>query len=131
VEAPRQPTRIRNQADLLAFSQATYFVVTGVWPLIDLRSFERITGPKVDDWLVKTVGIETAVIGATLALAKMHRRITPEIEVLAAGSALGLAAIDVIYSLRRRISLVYLLDAAIELSFAAGWAAVRQKRNAA
>jgi hypothetical protein len=36
--------------------QAGYYCLTGVWPLLHMASFEAVTGPKVDDWLVKMVG---------------------------------------------------------------------------
>jgi len=29
----------------------------GVWPLVSLRTFEGVTRPKVDSWLVKSVGV--------------------------------------------------------------------------
>jgi hypothetical protein len=114
--------------DRLALGQAAYFLVTGIWPLVSLRSFERISGPKVDVWLVKTVGVQVGVVGAVVALSTKRQRMTPEIEVLAAGSALGLAAIDLVYVGSRRISPIYLVDAAIELGFVAGWVAYRRVR---
>ena len=46
--------------------QGVYFLLTGVWPLLSIRTFEAVTGPKVDRWLVKTVGLLVAVIGASL-----------------------------------------------------------------
>src|ERR687889_207512 len=91
----------------LALVQAGYYVLSGVWPLLHLRSFERVTGPKADGWLVKTVGV--LVIGGALGLAGWRRRVSPEVALVAAGSAAGLAAIDVVYVGRRRISPVYLL----------------------
>jgi hypothetical protein len=30
--------------------------VTGVWPIPHLQSFEAVTGPKKERWLVKTMG---------------------------------------------------------------------------
>ncbi|MGE3500053.1 MAG: hypothetical protein AB7N53_19505, partial [Candidatus Binatia bacterium] len=52
-----------------ALVQGIYFFTTGVWPLIHRASFEAVTGPKVDYWLVETVGILVAVIGLTLLAA--------------------------------------------------------------
>ncbi len=89
---------------------------------MSLRSFEAVTGPKVDLWLVKTVGVLVAVIGSALALASRRRRLAPEIVLVAAGSAAALAAIDTVYVAKRRISPVYLLDAAAEIALVAGWA---------
>ena len=113
-----------SAADRLAFAQGVFYVVTGVWPLVSMRTFEAITGPKTDRWLVKTVGALVTAIGGGLMLAGRRRRTTPEIALLAAGSAAGLATIDIVYVAKGRISPVDLLDAAIELPLAAAWAGV-------
>ena len=47
----------------LALLQGIFYVATGVWPLIDIVSFQVVTGPKTDLWLVKTVGVLVTVIG--------------------------------------------------------------------
>ncbi|HEV2106956.1 MAG TPA: hypothetical protein VGR16_01690, partial [Thermomicrobiales bacterium] len=97
----------------VAVAQGGYYLITGIWPLLHMRSFEAISGPKTDRWLVKTAGVLITAIGATLLIAdRRERAATPEATVLATGSALGLTAIDVIYASKRRISPVYLLDAA-------------------
>jgi hypothetical protein len=107
----------------LALGQGIYYAVTGVWPLVSMRTFEAVTGPKTDDWLVKTVGVLVGAIGGVLVLAGRRRRaLEPEPALLAAGSAAGLAAIDTIYSLRGRISKIYLLDAVVEVALVAAWA---------
>jgi len=111
---------------LVAFTQASYFLVTGFWPLLNIRSFEWISGPKVDRWLVKTVSALIAVIGSVIGLAAWRRRLTPEIELLGVGSSLALATIDVIYVARRRIRRVYLLDAVAEAALAATWLIARR-----
>ena len=38
-------------------AQAIYYIATGVWSLVGIRSFQAVTGPKIDTWLVKTVGV--------------------------------------------------------------------------
>src|SRR3982074_3065328 len=91
-------------------AQGGFYVVTGVWPLISIRSFERVTGPETDRWLVKTVGSLIAVVGAVVALAGARRRVTPEVALLGVGSAAVLLAADVIYVAKGRIPVVYLLD---------------------
>lgn len=108
--------------------QAFYFVVTGLWPCIEIRSFQRVSGPKTDLWLVKTVGVLVSVIGGVIAAAGMRRRITPEVAGLAVGSSAGLAAIDIYYSSRGRISRVYLLDALAEAVFIGAWGAALWRR---
>jgi hypothetical protein len=111
-------------ARALAAGQGLAYAATGLWPLLSRRTFEAVTGPKTDWWLVQTVGVLVTVVGTTLAMAGTSGRVSPEIRRLAAGSALGLAAIDVVHVARRRISAVYLLDAAAELSAAAAWLAL-------
>jgi len=107
----------------LALVQGAYFLVTGIWALVSIGTFQKVTGPKTDLWLVKTVGVLVGVIGAVLGWAGMRERVTASERLLAVGSAAGLTAIDVIYVLRGRISPVYLLDAALEVGLIAGWIA--------
>lgn len=90
-----------------------------------------MTGPKTDRWLVKTVGVLVSVIGGVLVLAGRRRRVEPEPAVLAAGSALGLAAIDTVDAARGRISKVYLLDAVSEVALVAAWALGAQAESRA
>jgi hypothetical protein len=106
----------------LARLQAAYYVPTGVLPLVSIRLFEAITGPKVDRWLVKTVGALVATTGLALALAGRRRQIAPELAVVAAGNAAALAAVDMVYVAKRRISPIYLLDAVAEIALVGGWA---------
>ena len=99
-----------------------YYVITGVWPLVDIRSFQAVTGPKTDLWLVKTVGVLVSVIGATLIAGGLGGRPTADLGRLAAGSAAGLAGVDTVYSAKGRISPIYLLDALVEVGLLASWA---------
>ena len=106
---------------LLARLQGWFYVLTGLWALVDLDSFQAVTGPKTDLWLVKTVGVLVLVVGGVLLLAAARRRVTAEIVMLAVGCALGLAGIDVVYTANGTIAAIYLLDAAAELALVALW----------
>jgi len=105
----------------IMIGQGAFYVSSGVWPLMSMRTFERVTGPKTDKWLVKTVGVLVSVIGGTLVLSGLRSKSEPATRLLAAGSAVGLSAIDVTYVAKRRISPVYLLDAAVEIALTAAW----------
>ena len=113
----------------LAVAQGAFYVATGVWPIVHLRSFEAVTGPKLEGWLVKTVGALIAAIGGTLWAAGRRRRLVPEEVALAVGSAAALTAVDVIYVARRRIAPVYLLDAVAETALMATWAVLLARRR--
>jgi hypothetical protein len=99
----------------VAVAQGITYVATGLWPVVHLRSFEAVTGPKLEGWLVKTVGLLVTAIGATL--------------LVGATSAAALAGVDVYYAGKRRIKPVYFADAALELAFVVGWL-VRRPRAA-
>ncbi len=100
------------------YIQSIYYLITGASPLVSMRLFEYFTGPKVDDWLVRMVGLLVVAIGVTLLVAIRAREVTRSILVLALTSSLSFAAIDIYYSLIGRISRIYLLDAPLELCFA-------------
>ena len=99
--------------------QAVYYLITGIWPILHMASFEAVSGPKTDDWLVRMVALLVVVIGATLWVAVRRRTWSREIRVLAIGSALAFAAIDIRYALGGRISPIYLADAGVELAIVA------------
>jgi uncharacterized membrane protein YecN with MAPEG domain len=96
--------------------QAVYYVVTGIWPVIHLSSFEAVTGPKVDDWLVHTVGLLATAIGLSLGIAVLRDESDDRVVgALAVTSALAFASIDLWYGLSGLISPVYLADAAVQV----------------
>jgi hypothetical protein len=49
----------------LARLQGAANLVGGLWPLLHLKSFEAVFGPKTDRWLVKTVSGLLVVNGVT------------------------------------------------------------------
>jgi hypothetical protein len=118
----------RNRDTAVAAVQSVYYLLTGAWPLVHRRSFERVTGPKSDFWLVEAVGITVAAIGLGLAQAAGRGRpIPPELRSVAAAAAAGLGALEIVYVSRRRISPVYLVDAAIESAFLCDWLRLRER----
>ena len=105
----------------VALIQGLYFLISGVWPILHIASFLKITGPKTDIWLVKTVGVLLMAIGAALLYAGVRDQITPSIFILGIGSAAGLTAIEIIYVSKKVISPIYLLDAVIEIILMIWW----------
>jgi hypothetical protein len=107
--------------------QGAFYVTSGLWPIVHYRSFEAVTGPKTDTWLVKTIGGLISAVGMALLAGSDRDRAT---RVLGIGSALALAASSVTYSLKGRVSKVYLLDAAVEAGTIGLWAAsIRSRRR--
>jgi len=120
---------VRPTAQKIAAGQAGYYLPTAIAPLVSRRGFETITGHKREWWLVITVSALIGAIGAALAVGARHGEPGPEIVVLGAGAAAGLAMVDIVYVSRRRISPVYLLDAAVELGFVITWLLLARSRD--
>jgi len=97
--------------------QAMFYVVSGLWSIVSIDSFMRVTGRKRDVWLVKTVGVLTVVLGVALGLGGCRGRPSREVSFLAVGSAAGFAVIDNIYVFKGTISRVYLIDACLQTAF--------------
>jgi hypothetical protein len=135
----RSPAGRTNTASSIAMRivlvvQGLYYVVTGVWPIVSMQTFEAVTGPKTDDWLVQMVGLLAASIGITLLVHTVRQTLNREAVVLSVVSAISFASIDVIYSLKGTISKIYLADGAIQIvvicSLAAGYLLAGMRSNA-
>jgi len=109
---PSAPTAPLLRATLAL--QSAYYLLTGVWPILHMPSFEAVTGPKADDWLVRTVGALVIAIGLSLGVAARRREAPVPVLVLAAASAVAFIAVDVVYVSVGRISPIYLADAVAE-----------------
>lgn len=105
---------------LTLLAQGVYFVATGIWANVHRRSFEWVSGRKTDYWLVRCVGVLVLAVGVFIGRAALRPRVERDTVMLAAASAVGLAAVEGYFAAKRRISLVYLLDAAAEALFVAG-----------
>jgi hypothetical protein len=113
--------------------QGGYYAATGLLPFVSRRAFEAVTGPKLEWWLVQTVGGLVTVIGGALLSSGIRREGSPEVLGVAAGSAAALAAIDVVYVAKGRIAPSYLGDAAIQAGLlgALAWRLGRRRAGTA
>jgi hypothetical protein len=118
-EARRTSVTDRRSISMLA--QAAYYVATGMWPLVHLRSFEALTGPKPDRFVAESTGLLFVASGVALATAARRRHPGLAAQVL----AVAVPAASTIATLRHRPRLrpVYLLDAAIQSALAVTTAA--------
>ena len=106
----------------MALIQGGFYLITGIWPILNMKSFEKVSGNKNDHWLVKTVGALLIATGGNLLYSASSRKLSKHLKAVVMTQALALTAIDVIYSSKGIISKVYLLDAATELLIVTGWA---------
>ncbi|MBV9263341.1 MAG: hypothetical protein JO324_03395, partial [Candidatus Eremiobacteraeota bacterium] len=52
--------------------QGGYYVLSGLFPLVSMAAFERVTGEKTDRWLVQMVGLLAVSIGASLLIGALE-----------------------------------------------------------
>lgn len=118
---------------LTALVQGGYYILSGLWSLVSITTFQMVTGPKTDLWLVKTVGLLVLVSGLVFIYSASRRFFPFETVLLAIGNALALAVIELIYVSAGRIAPIYLADAAVELVLVVIWLseAWRQHRRKA
>jgi hypothetical protein len=94
--------------------EGIYYALTGIWPLVSIRTFMMVTGPKTDLWLVKTVGVLVLASGIGMIVAYERGSHSPEILAVAIGEAFFLMLIDLIYALKGVIWKTYLIDAVMQ-----------------
>jgi len=125
----------------LCWVQGLYYLVTGVWPIVSIETFQQVTGRKTDQlptglemdhWLVMTVAALVVAVAVTLLFSAWRRRQVAETVILATCSAIALTTIDVFYVSRGTIPRIYLADAAVEVLLIIGWlvAATRMRSEA-
>jgi hypothetical protein len=104
----------------MAIVHGAFNVLGGLWPLLHLRSFEAVFGPKRDRWLEHTVGGLLVAIGFTQIEAGTRDQWRTA-RTLGIGTAATLLAIDAVYVPKRTIRWTYLLDAVEEIALIAAW----------
>lgn len=115
-----------------ALVQGLFYVTSGLWPVVHLRSFEAVTGKKRDAWLVRTTGALIAAVGTALLVAARSpsrkaagaAAIAPSrqaVKTLGIASAAALAGADLVFVGTGEIPRVYLADAAAEAALISLW----------
>ena len=113
---------------ILIAAQATYTMLTAIWPLIHIDSFIAVTGPKEDIWLVKTVGALLIPVSVCLFSYLFIDSDWRPAMILGSLTAFAFACIDFYYATTDVISNVYLADGVVELILFAGWIFVIVRR---
>ncbi|MEV5509875.1 hypothetical protein [Streptomyces orinoci] len=105
----------------VARAQGVFNLVGGGWPLLHLRSFAWVFGPKHDEWLQKASAGLFASSGWSLLRAPATAEGLAQARRIGVGAALTYLAVDLCYVPRRRIRPTYLLDAAMEIGWLTAW----------
>ena len=109
----------------VALAHIAYWLFGALWPLANIKSFERVTGHKREDWLVRTVALLMLSSVATIVTLRERRSDDVAMRVVGASSAGALGSVALVGALVRRISPVYVLDALVDLALVVGWVSAR------
>ncbi|MDR6456984.1 hypothetical protein J2786_000077 [Chryseobacterium vietnamense] len=111
-----------------AYIQMFYFLLTIIWPFVHLESFLKITGPKTDIWLVKTVSL--LLFPYILLIVYVLRIKQSPLVILAIMlCCAGLAGIDLYYYLNNVIRWTYMIDCILEILFIGYWIFILKIRS--
>ena len=105
---------------ILGQAHGVFNVIGGLWPLVSVRSFEAVFGPKTDRWLEYTVAGLLVTNGCT-QISSARRGDTTTSAWVGMGTASTLLAIDLVFVPRGTIRWTYLIDAAMEIGLIALW----------
>ena len=98
--------------------QGGYYLVGGLWRLLHARSFERVAGPKPDQFQTDVTAALFTAVGAALIAGTRNSAPRGPVRVLAISAPVAVAVID--FRHRRQIRRLFRLEAALEVAFAAG-----------
>jgi len=101
--------------------QSLYYLFTGLWPLLHMLSFSAESGPKANEWLLKTEIMLIVCIIAAFMIDLYTRRYTTSIVFLAISSSIGFLYIDLWHTLFHGMTGIYLIDSATHLVLMTVW----------
>jgi hypothetical protein len=110
-----------RSAHYILIAQGIYTILTSLWPIIHIKSFLFITGPKTDVWLVKLVSLLLLCMGISFLMEVSQKHLSVTIKQLALNSAVVLFVVDLYYSYYNIIPEVYVIDGFIQLLFICLW----------
>lgn len=116
----QQQMRIPRFSGLLHNAHGAYYLFAGAWPLVHMDSFEAVTGPKPDEFLVRTVGLILLMTG-TILLSQRRAPWERSAVFAAMGTALILGCVAVVSASGGWVWKVFFAEGAMHLLFATAW----------
>lgn len=110
-----------NRLQKVALAVGLYDLLVGLFPLMAMDLFINVTGLNHHLDVVRMIATAWALLGAALILFQRSRTIVPVLGVMSliAGSCLALTEIGLVIS--GRVSPIFLVQAAMELTIGATW----------
>jgi adenylate cyclase len=104
----------------IALLQGGSYFGFGLWSLVARKHYRKTHRIESNDWVLNAHGAWLLAVGSTLAIGALRRQADrPELRMLGAASAIGLALNDI--ALRERLPPIYRADLAYELGLMGAW----------
>jgi hypothetical protein len=107
----------REPAQLAGRIQGGYYLLGGMWRLLHPPSFERVAGPKPDQFQTDVTAALFTAAGTALIAGTLKRAPQGPTRVLAISAPIAVAIVDLRH--RHQIRRLFRLEAALEIAFAA------------
>ena len=98
--------------------QGAWYVATGIWPVVSLRSFAGVAGPKPDPFQTRTTGITYAAAGVALKPWSAQEYDGPRDPARLLALATSLGTVAVVLGHWRQLRWTLKAEALLELGFA-------------
>jgi hypothetical protein len=96
--------------------QGGYYLVGGLWRLLHAHSFERVAGPKPDQFQTDVTAALFTAVGTALIAGTLKSAPRGPVRVLAISAPVAVAIIDLRH--RQQIRRLFRVEAALEIAFA-------------
>lgn len=98
--------------------QGLYYLLTGLWSVIDIDSFSRFTQYQGDYFLKHTAGVLFSILGLLFVYSVVKKQLIGSIKFFAFLTALGVVLVEVLYLEKIGNPLPFQVDFVIELTIA-------------
>jgi hypothetical protein len=106
-----------SASNSMTIVQGAYYLVTGLWPIVHLRSFAAVAGPKPDPFQTRVTGALFAAAGAALVVGSRTEHDRNPVALLS--SATACAALSVTLAHARSLRWTLRLETIPEFAFMA------------
>lgn len=104
---------LNNLLTINLFIHGLFYIVTGIWSVVHLRSFMDFTDNYADPFKTQVNGALFSILGSYFLYSSLTN-INPITIITAVASALTVSLFDFVYLIRNETTKIFFLDALIE-----------------
>jgi hypothetical protein len=109
---------------IVALVHGVYLMLSGAWPLVDMRSFELVTGPRADHMATRAVAGMSVALGLALLWCVRRGVVEAPLRFVAAGSSGTLGLVMLATILPHAADTIQISLGAMHMMLALCWAGI-------